>query len=221
MVYMDIFKQLLCGGLMQFIAFDLETTGTVAGMDSIVEIGAIRFDQGIPVEMFCTLVDPQRSIPLGAQKVNGISDEMVQGQPLIKELLEPFADFCGDTPLIAHNASFDAQFLSADIKKYETRAPRGIVLDTLPMSRKVFPGLANYKLGTLVQHLKITSSQFHRAQEDAMYCGQLFNFILKKVSPRGELVPIDNLVTLSGKTAYYFPQITPRPKQMSFLEPTP
>ena len=63
---------------------------------------------------------------------------------------------------------------AADIKKHETTAPRGLVLDTLPLARKVYPGLANYKLGTLVTHLGIPSGGFHRAEEDAAYCGQLF-----------------------------------------------
>src|ERR1035438_2137695 len=148
-----------------FIAFDLETTGFLAGVDQIIEIGAIRYVNGEPEAMFCSLIDPGRMIPAAASAVNKITDEMVVGQPKIEEMLLPFAEFCGDFVLVAHNAPFDFQFLAADIKKHETPAPRGIVLDTCAMSRKVFRGLMNHKLGTLVQHLNIPVAGFHRSEE--------------------------------------------------------
>jgi DNA polymerase-3 subunit epsilon len=202
---------------MKFIAFDLETTGTVPGVDQIVEIGAVRFNNGEVESVFSTLVDPLRNIPPGATAVNGITDEMVAGQPRIETLLNSFAEFCEDLPMVAHNAPFDSQFLIADIKKHEMPAPRGIILDTLTISRKVFPGMANYKLGTLVQHLKIPTTGFHRAEEDATYCGQLFIELVKRISVGGKPPQIENLVALTGKPEVKFPQIIRQPKQMDFL----
>lgn len=202
---------------MRFIAFDLETTGTVPGVDQIVEIGAVRFINGQPEAIFATLIDPQRPIPPGASAVNGITDDMVQGKPLIESLLPSFAEFCGDDIIVAHNAPFDAQFLIADIKKYETVAPKGVVLDTLPIARKVFPGLPNYKLGTLVQHLKIPTTNFHRAEEDASYCGQLFFNMVKRISIGGNAPQLENLIALTGKPALKFPQIERQPKQMDLF----
>jgi DNA polymerase-3 subunit epsilon len=202
---------------MRFIAFDLETTGTVPGVDQIVEIGAVRFVDGQVEAVFSTLVDPLRPIPPGASAVNGITDEMVRGKPTIDTLLHSFAEFCGDDHIVAHNASFDAQFILADIKKHEMFAPRGIVLDTLPMARKVFPGLPNYKLGTLVQHLKIPTTDFHRAEEDATYCGKLFQEMTKRVSINGLPPAVENLVALTGKPEFRFPQIERKPKQMDLF----
>lgn len=199
---------------MKFIAFDLETTGTVPGVDKIVEIGAVKFNNGVVESVFSTLVDPQKSIPPGASAVNGITDDMVFGKPLIESLLGDFAEFCEDLPMVAHNAPFDSQFLMADIKRHESTAPRGVVLDTLPISRKVFPGLANYKLGTLVQHLKIPSAGFHRAEEDATYCGYLFIELVKRISVNGKPPELENLVSLTGKPEVKFPQIVRQPKQM-------
>lgn len=202
---------------MKFIAFDLETTGTVPGVDQIVEIGAVKFNNGEVESVFATLVDPKKSIPPGATAVNGITDDMVFGKPTIDTLLASFAEFCEDLPMVAHNAPFDAQFLTSDIKKHEAFAPRGVILDTLPISRKVFPGLANYKLGTLVQHLKIQSTGFHRAEEDATYCGQVFLELVKRISVNGKPPEIENLVSLTGKPEAKFPQIVRQPKQMDFL----
>ncbi len=202
---------------MRFVAFDLETTGTVPAIDQIVEIGAVRFLNGEVEATFSTLVDPRQSIPPGASAVNGITDDMVAGKPFIETLLEPLAEFCEDLPVVAHNAPFDAQFLTAAIKKYETSSPRGVILDTLPMARKVFPGLANYKLGTLVQHLKIEAGTFHRAEEDASYCGKLFLEIVKKIASPQEGVKIENLIALTGKPESRFPQIEKK-QQLSLLD---
>ncbi len=202
---------------MRFIAFDLETTGTVPGVDQIVEIGAVRFNNGEVESVFSTLVDPLRSIPPGASAVNGITDDMVRGKPRIETLLASFTEFCEDFVMVAHNAPFDAQFLTADIKKHEAPAPRGIILDTLPISRKVFPGIPNYKLGTLVQHLKIPSAGFHRAEEDATYCGHVFMELVKRISIGGKPPQLENLIALTGKPEFRFPQIERQPRQMGFM----
>lgn len=202
---------------MKFIAFDLETTGTVAGADQIVEIGAVLFNNGQPEAVYSTLINPLKPIPPGASAVNGIFDHMVKDKPTIDTILPSFSDFCGDHVLVAHNAPFDSQFLVADIKKFEIPAPRGIVLDTLPIARKVFPGLPNYKLGTLVQHLKIPTTDFHRAEEDATYCGHLFYQMIKRISIGGQPPQISNLIALTGKPEFQFPQIIRQPKQMDFF----
>lgn len=204
-------------GLMKFIAFDLETTGFLAGMDRIVEIGAVRFENGQPDALFSTLVDPNMHIPEGASKVNGITDEMVKGKPQIQALLQPFAEFCGEHTVVAHNASFDAQFLTADIEKHTSSAPRGVVLDTLALARKVYPGLPNYKLGTLIQHLGIKADQLHRAEQDASCCGQLFVKMINKITGDREAPPIKNLIAMTGKPELRFPQIRPRPRQLGLF----
>ena len=204
---------------MRFIAFDLETTGILAGVDRIVEIGAVRFIDGQVEGVFSTLVDPMIPIPPGATKVNGITDDMVKGKPKIDELLDPFAEFCADDTLIAHNAEFDYQFLTSDIKKFESKAARGVILDSYPMAKKVFPGLANYRLSTLVQHLNIPSGGFHRAEEDASYCGHLLLKMIEKISGASKIwPPLTNLVALTGRADLRFAQIIPQPKQLNLLD---
>jgi DNA polymerase-3 subunit epsilon len=204
---------------MRFIAFDLETTGTLPGVDQIAEIGAVMFnEQGAPELIFATLINPGIPMPEAASRVNGITDEMLAGQPKITDVLDAFAEFCGDHIMVAHNAAFDSQFLIADIKKHETMAPRGVILDTLPIARKVYPGLANYKLGTLVQHLGIPSGTFHRAEEDAAYCGHLFHKMVTRLSPNGVEPTLATLVSLTGKPEQRFPQIEKQPKQLGLLD---
>jgi DNA polymerase-3 subunit epsilon len=204
---------------MRFIAFDLETTGTLPGVDQIVEIGAVQFnDAGQPETIFATLINPGIPMPEAASRVNGIHDNMLVGKPNVRDVLDAFAEFCGDEIMVAHNAAFDAQFLTADIKKHETTSPRGLILDTLPLARKVYPGLANYKLGTLVQHLQIPAGSFHRAEEDAAYCGHLFHKMVTRLSPTGVPPTVATLISLTGKVEQRFPQIEKHPKQLGLLD---
>jgi DNA polymerase-3 subunit epsilon len=202
---------------MTFIGFDLETTGFIAGVDRIVEIGAVRFINGEIDSIFSTLVDPGIEIPYAASQVNGITNDMLVGKPKIERILEPFAGFCGNDIIVAHNANFDFQFLVSDIVRLESKAPSGVILDTCNMARKILPGLPNYKLGTLVQHLEIESQDFHRAEADATYCGHLFIKMIQKMSGGLNMPPIENLVQLSGKNELRFPQIVPKPKQLGLF----
>jgi DNA polymerase-3 subunit epsilon len=202
---------------MKFVAFDLETTGTKPREDMIVEIGAVLFDGVRAQKTYGTLVDPGIAIPADASAVNGISDEMVRGKPRISDVLGDFADFCGDLPLVAHNAPFDFKFLLEDVKLHHSAAPAGVVLDTLPLARKVFPGLPNYKLWTLVRHFDFPSGTFHRAEEDSSYCGLLFAKIVQTLEMRNEPCSVEDLVKLTGKEEMRFPQLAPQPDQLDLF----
>jgi len=192
--------------IMKFIAFDLETTGIKSATDQIIEVGAVLFEDGNPVKGFGVLVDPGVPIPAGASAVNGITNDMVRGKPKIQEVLPEFADFCGDLPLVAHNAPFDFKFLLEDVKLHQAPSPKGVVIDTLSLARKIFPGLPSYKLGMLVRHFDFPSGVFHRAEEDSDYCGRLFVKILQTLEMRGEPCTEEYLVRLTGKREMRFPQ---------------
>jgi DNA polymerase-3 subunit epsilon len=203
---------------MQYIAFDIETTGFLPRVDQIVEVAGVRFVDGKPVEAFSSLVNPMVSIPPGAMSVHGITDEMVKDQPLIEEVLLKFAEFCGSSPLVAHNAPFDMEFIKADVEKFETAAPQGVILDSCAMARKVIQGCPNYKLGTLVAFLKIAQDgAFHRAEADARFCGHLFRHMLDRIYRGGEAPVIENLINLSGAATLKFPQVAKTFKQLDFL----
>ncbi|MDF7808387.1 3'-5' exonuclease [Pontiellaceae bacterium B12219] len=203
---------------MKFVAFDLETTGTKPTEDMIVEVGAVLFDGDRAVKGYGSLVDPGISIPAEASAVNGITDEMLRGKPKITDVMVEFAEFCGDLPLVAHNAPFDYKFLLEDVKLHNAVAPSGVVLDTLPLARKVFPGLPNYKLWTLTRHFNFPSGTFHRAEEDSSYCGLLFAKIVETLEMRGEPCDEQALVQLmGGKEEMRFPQLKPQPDQLDLF----
>jgi len=201
---------------MNYIAFDLETTGTLAGIDRIVEIGAVRFVKGEPQDIYSTLVDPLVPIPEGASRVNGITDDMVQGKPRIEELLDSFTKFCGGDPMMAHNASFDYQFLLNAYKKFEILAPSGYVFDSLSLAKRTVPGLSNYRLATVAGHLGCKFGTLHRAYEDAELCGMVFSKLLNKAGVKDY---IDRKVVeqLQGKSSLKFPYIQKSEEQLSLI----
>lgn len=202
---------------MRFIAFDIETTGFLPGADKIVELAAVKFEDGKPVDAYASLVDPGSPIPVEVQRVHGINDQMVAGKPKIEEVLEKFTAFAQDTVLVAHNAPFDVEFIKASVTRFETSAPKGIILDSCSMARKVLPGFPNYKLGTLVTHLKIPGEpNFHRAEADARFCGYIFATMLGRIFRAGEPVILENLMNLSAQVQK-FPQIQRTYRQLDLL----
>ena len=188
---------------MEFVSFDLETTGTLSHLDHIVEIGAVRWSGGSAQATYQKLVGIKIPMPEQASQINGITDKMLEGKPFIEEVLPSFAEFCGNSLMVAHNAPFDFQFLARAVEDHRSPAPRGLVMDTCQLARRSFPGLANYKLSTLCDHLSIKAKGFHRAAEDARLCGALFMSILKK--NRLNTDNIKELVKLSARNPLKFP----------------
>ena len=132
-----------------FVAFDLETTGLTPVVDRIVEIGAVRFRAGEVLDTFQTLVDPEMPISPGATGKNGVTDDMVKGQPTIDKVLPGFMDFLGQDIPMAHHAPFDVGFLTYDISRLnltpcgQTR-PRHLYHPQRPLSScpRLQPGIS-------------------------------------------------------------------------------
>ncbi len=202
---------------MEFIAFDLETTGIQPKTDAIIEVGAVRFEGAEPVESFSTLINPGRPIPPGASAVNGITDEMVAGSPAVETVLADLAEFCGDLPLVAHNAPFDFKFLLKAVDDYKTKAPSGVVLDSCALSRVIFPGMINYKLGTLVNHFGFPPGDFHRAEIDSVHCGRLFARIVQALEQGGQPATVPALLDLTKQTLMKFPQYANQSQQLGLF----
>ena len=152
------------------VAFDLETTGLEPRRDKIVEIGAVKFDNKGLIARFSTLINPGIPMPEEASRVNKISDEMLKGKPSLDEVLPDFLCFIRGAALAAHNAPFDCGFIN---EKLEKPLPNTI-LDTLAVSRELFPGLKSYSLQNLAAALGINAIDAHRAEDDARLCMEIF-----------------------------------------------
>lgn len=172
---------------LEFVAFDIETTGLSAQSDRIVEIGALRFRaDGTELDRFDCLVHPGRPIPAQVTSIHGITDKMVRGAPAENEVLPEFVSFLGDvrrTVLMAHNASFDVGFLELALARAGFDQPAHDVLDTVRFARRRARGLPGYSLTSLVRTFGVASSTDHRGLADAAALKELFG-ILMAMPPR-------------------------------------
>ena len=153
-----------------FVAFDLETTGLSPQHNHIVEIGAVKFDRLGPIARFSTLINPGTPMPREAEEINRISDEMLRGKPRLEEVWPDFLPFIQNAVLMAHNAPFDCAFINEQLKN----PLPNFILDTLSVSRELFPGLQSYSLQNLAAYLKISAHEAHRAEDDARLCMEIF-----------------------------------------------
>ncbi len=155
---------------MNVIVFDTETTGlSPRNGDRIIEIGAVKLENGVVVDEFQSLINPGRSIPYQAQAVHGISQAMLHDQPLPAEVFPEFYDFICSATLVAHNAPFDQRFLTAELNLLGLRTPNKIEC-TMKLSRRYLSQLPNHRLYTVYRHLggvEDSSMKRHRALDDA------------------------------------------------------
>lgn len=154
-----------------YVSIDLETTGTDAKRDTIIEIGAVKFQGDQIIDCFSTLVDPQRSIPLRIQQLTGIRDTDVSGAPSLARALPELLAFVGSnvSALIAHNTAFDLGFLQANGVNFHRPAH-----DTVDLATILLPGQSSYNLGELCRALDIELVDAHRALDDAKATAHLF-----------------------------------------------
>ena len=152
-----------------YVVFDLETTGLSPFKDEIIEIGAVKVDkEGQIVDTFTTLVKPARPVSEFIRNLTGISNEMLADAPSIYTALPRFNDFVGDATVIGHNVTFDIAFVNPYI-------------DTLTLTRKVYPGLKSYKLQDLIKEYNLKTYAAHRALADVVATQQLYELLKKKL----------------------------------------
>ena len=151
-----------------YVVFDLETTGISCIKDDIVEISAIKVKNGEVVDTFSTLVNPGRSIPWQATKVNGITDEMVANAPDSQCAVREFLDFAGENVLVGHNIqTFDLKFIDREAEAFG-RIVENHFIDTLSMAKSCLPQLSHYKLVDLAAYFDISAKGAHRALNDCI-----------------------------------------------------
>jgi len=143
------------------IVLDTETTGFEPSVGHrMVEIACLEIDDFVPTgRSFHTYIDPCRDMPPDAERVHGLSTAFLRGKPRFEEVCDEFLEFVGDTPLIAHNAGFDRNFVNHELGAASRRTlPDGQWIDTLSMAKKRFPGMYN-SLDALCKRFKISLAE--------------------------------------------------------------
>ena len=186
----------------KYISFDIETTGLSPITDRIVEVGAVLFEDGIPVKKFSSLVNPIKVISSEATRVNNISNKMIETAPKENVIYPKLIDFLGDalsgtTIICAHNAQFDISFLSNTLERLGYSGNIRYI-DTLSISRNVISGLDNYRQNTVAEYFDIINKEQHRAVTDAETCGKILYHLLdyeikeNKTKKEINIIPLDN-----------------------------
>lgn len=181
-----------------FVCFDLETTGLRASEEEITEIAAVKIRDGELLEEFHTYVNPHKPIPHDITELTGITDEMVASAPDLSEAIQAFFAFVQDLPLVAHNAGFDTGFLKVACERLNL--PYSYTsIDTVEMSRLLFPELKKHKLNILAKELKVGPFEHHRASEDANVLARIFIKLLDKLKTEQNAVRISDINPLLAR----------------------
>ncbi len=182
-----------------FVIVDTETTGSRAGDDRLIEVGAARLVGGEIVDTFQQLIDPGRHVPRRITRLTGISTAMVYGQPSAAEVMPRFVEFLGDAILVAHNLPFDARFL--DVAMAEAGLPplQNPSLDTLRLARRLLSSLPSKGLSNLTRHFGIEVKGRHRALGDAAATAELLVILLERMRIEFDVETVEDLLAFQRR----------------------
>lgn len=193
--------------LYEFVAIDIETSGTSHHRSRIIEVGAVKMNhRGEVLDRYGSLANPGRDVPLNpaAQKIHNITPHMVWSAPPTAQVLEELREFIGNCGVVAHNLGFENRFLTAEYQQSHLPAPAWQGVCTLAASRKHVVA-DSHKLGDLLIQLEIDAINDHRAVTDAEACGQLLATLIDR---RGvsDLEPLAVATPAAGSTGAHVAQ---------------
>jgi len=178
---LDLATYLKTLNLSKFVVFDFETTGLDPVSDRIIEVAAIRYENGVPTDRFVQLVNPERPISNMITEITGISNEMVRRKPTEEDIIDDFLNFLGNDPLVGHNIHFDEEFLSQMCKRLGRDEGERKKYDTLQLARSLFFDQPVFNLGSLSEYFGLSAKGAHRAEKDTENTGLIFLELLKEL----------------------------------------
>ena len=161
----------------QFIVLDFETTGFSYNKDRIIELAAIKYENGVETEKFVTLVNPKMKIPNDSIAVHHITDDMIKDAPVESTVIPQLVEFLSDSLIIGQNVSFDLRFLEIAADRLGLTVQYNYI-DTLDIAKKLFDGLSDYKLSTIAEHIGLNTDDMHRSETDVKACVEIIQIAL-------------------------------------------
>lgn len=165
-----------------YTVFDVETTGLSSVYDRIIELAAVKMQNGQVIETFEAFINPGHPLSAFTTELTGITDSMLEDADPEEIVLQNFLEFSKDTVLVAHNASFDMGFLNQGYVRMGLEETTQPVIDTLELSRTVNPDRASHRLNVLAKLYGVTLEQHHRAVYDSETTG----YVLMKLLAQAE-----------------------------------
>ena len=199
---------------MKLAVVDVETSGGLAALDRVVEIGLVLLDEGRIVNRFQSLIHPEIHIPASLTAIHGISNDMVRDAPRFSELAPQLLELLESRIFVAHNVHFDYGFIEAEFRRagYEFRAKK---LCTVRLSRRLLK-LRSHSLAALCRHFSIENARAHRALEDALATTE----ILQRLLPMPGCNEIISTLTKGRAGAFRGPGNLPEEKLQQLPEKT-
>ena len=167
-----------------YCVLDLETTGFSFRTEKITEVGIMKIKNGEILDKFSCFVNPEKPIPERVIEVTNITDDMVKDAETIDKVMPKILEFVGDSVLVAHNADFDIGFLKYNAKQLGLTLDNTYI-DTLRLSKDLFPDFKKYKLGLIAEKLGIKVEVAHRALDDVDTTVKVFNIMLDMLKEKG------------------------------------
>lgn len=167
-----------------YVVFDIETTGFSPDVNHIIEIGAVKVENGKIVDRFSSFVNPKVPIPYRIEELTHINDSMVIDAPAIDVVLPQFLSFCKGCIMVAHNADFDVSFIKRKALLLGLEF-HPTYLDTVAMARFLLPNLNRFKLDTVAKAVGVGLNNHHRAVEDAACTAEIFVKFILMLEERG------------------------------------
>ena len=174
-----------------FIIIDIETTGHSSKFGKITEIALYQHNGQEVTGSYSSLVNPEMDIPYFITELTGIDNEMVKNAPKFYEVAKKIIELTAGRTFIAHNASFDYNFVKEEFKRLGYDYHRK-TLCTVKLSRRLLPGHPSYSLGKLCNDLGIEINGRHRAAGDALATVKLFEILLERNKTIGDSKAINN-----------------------------
>lgn len=174
-----------------FVVFDIETTGFSPLTCKIIEIGAVRVENGQITDRFSTFVNPKVPIPFRIEQLTGINDSMVMEAPEIEKVLPEFLEFCQGAVMVAHNADFDMSFIMENCRQ-QGLSDQFTYVDTVGMARFLLPALNRFKLDTVAKAVGVPLQNHHRAVDDAGCTADIFVKFVGMLAER-DIYDVDEL----------------------------
>ncbi len=170
------------------VVLDFETTGLNIHTDRMIEIGAVKIQDGKVVDTYSTFINPGTPLPPVITEITGITDGMLVDAPTAKEALPQLMAYIGDAVIAAHNAKFDAGILRSELMRIgkDFSIP---ILDTLTLAQQLYPDFKRYNLASVCRALGVKLKNAHRAVHDAKATAECLIIMLRELHNRG----IDNL----------------------------
>ncbi|MDD6143342.1 MAG: PolC-type DNA polymerase III [bacterium] len=181
------------------VVLDFETTGLSHTMDRIIEVGAVRLENGQVTDELSLLCDPGVPLKPKITEITGITDLMLAGKESPAEGVQKLLDFIGDCPVAAHNAPFDMGMLEAECKRMGV-AFHAPVIDTLVFARKLYPTQKSHRLGAVCRLLGVSLKNAHRAVHDAAATAQCLAKMMEEAGKKGAKTLQDLDAVIQGDT---------------------